>query len=132
MGLFSFGKKGSAGIGNPQVNWLRQVDEAYNRAFQTKNATGLENYFTRACLVKTMEKIRLGEKAFSGLSRYQKVTWVKKAESPERTIWLKKIEYDQIKMSHGVVVPVGDNTNEEWVVINENGVGKVAEIRRVC
>ena len=130
MGLFSFFKK-KASNDNAQVDWLNKVNLAYQRAFQVKNATGLADYLTRTCLVKMMERIRMGEKSYSGLVRYQHTNWVKGEVTPERTVWNKEVTYDQIKISQGIIAPVGDNCTEEWVVVNEDGVNKISEIRRL-
>ena len=128
MGLF--GRK-KAKV-DPQVVWLNKVDAAYQRAFQVKNVTGLANYLTRPCLSIMMERVRLGEKAYAGLDRYRHVTWVKGAVKPEGIQWFKEIQYDQIKMSHGIVVPVGDEGKELWIIINEEGQDRVSEIRSLA
>jgi hypothetical protein len=33
-------------------------------------------------------------------------------------------------MSHGIIVPVGDENKEYWTIVNDNGISRVAEIRR--
>lgn len=114
-----------------QVDWLSKVDLAYQRAFQVKNASGLSDYLTRNCLVKLMERIRMGEKSYSGLTRYQHTQWVKGETTENSTTWNKEVTYDQIKMSHGIQVPVGDDSIECWVIVKENGDNKVSEIRRI-
>lgn len=130
MGLFGF-LKNKSNSDNAQVDWLNKVDQAYQRAFQVKNASGLSDYLTRTCLMKMMERIRMGEKSYSGLTRYQHTKWVKGKVEEDSTTWSKEVTYDQIKMSHGIIVPVGDESTESWLVVKENGVNKVAEIRRV-
>lgn len=127
MGLFGFGKPKK----DAQVSWLEKVDLAYQKAFQVKNATGLAEYLTRPCLSKMMERIRMGDKAYSGLARYQHTNWVKGRVSPECIEYTKEVTYDNIKMSHGIVVPVGDESKEIWSIVKENGVDKVSDIRRV-
>lgn len=129
MGLFD--KLFSKPKKDALVDWLIKVDQAYQKAFQVKNATGLSEYLTRTCLSKTMEKIRFGEKAYSGLARYQTVNWVKGEETAESKQYFKEVSYDNIQMSHGIVVPVGDNSKEIWTVVNVDGNNKVADIRRV-
>ena len=123
------------GLGKPkhdtQVDWLNKVDSAYQRAFQIKNATGLAEYLTRPCMSIIMEQIRFGEKAYSGLTRYQHVNWIKGVQDATGVKWRKEVTYDQIQMSHGVIVPVGDNTTEEWTIVLHDGINRVSEIRRV-
>lgn len=131
MGLFSFGgnkKPEKSGV----VGWLNEVDQAYSRAYQVKNVTGLANYLTRTCLSKQMELVRLGEKEYSGLARYKHVDWVKGSLTNEGLVYLKKVTYDHVKMAHGISAAVGDDYTEEWILIKENGVQKVASIRRVA
>lgn len=131
MGLFSFGgghKPEKSGV----VAWLEEVDQAYTRAFQVKNVTGLANYMTRTCLSKQMEQVRLGEKEYSGIARYRHIDWVKGALTNEGLVYIKKVSYDHVKMSHGISAAVGDDYTEEWVLVKENGVNKVASIRRVA
>ena len=128
MGLFSAFTKSPE---KSDISWLEKVDDAYAHAFQVKNATGLENYLTRTCLVRQMERIRASEKAYSGISRYQHTTWTLDSKSDNGTYYIKKVTYDQIKMSHGVVAAVGDEYSERWLVVTDNGNKKVAEIRRI-
>lgn len=127
MGLFSFKKSPSKGA---QLNWLETVDAAYAKAFAIKNVAGLEEYFTRTCLSKLMQRVRLGEKAYSGLARYQHTSWVKVADNGETMQFKKTVTYDQIKMSQGIVASVGEGYIELWTVVKENGIDKVSEIRR--
>lgn len=114
-----------------QTDWLYKVDSAYQRAFQVKNVTGLSEYLTRQCLSNMMERVRFGDKAYSGLDRYRHVQWVKGEIEENNTHWIKEVTYDQIRMSHGVVVPVGDECCEEWIVVVENGRNLVSSIRRI-
>lgn len=114
-----------------QTAWLNKVDTAYQHAFHVKNVMGLAEYLTRQCLSIMMERVRLGDKAYSGLDRYRHVKWVKITSSTEGTYWRKEVTYDQIKMSHGIVVPVGDELHEQWLVVKEDDIEKVSEIRRI-
>lgn len=127
MGLFGFSKPKK----DAQVAWLDKVDAAYQRAFQTKSAAGLEEFMTRQCLVRLLERIRMGDKAYSGLERYRHVDWAKGECTPTSVTFIKKVTYDQIQMSKGIIVPVGDESTENWVIVQENGISKVNEIRRV-
>lgn len=127
MGLFSgFGKKSP----KSRIAWLNKVNDVYMKAFVIKNATLLQDYMTRTCLVKTMERVRLNEKAFSGLSRYQNTSWTLGTSSAEEEVWLKTMTYDDIKMSHGIVVPMGTAEREEWQIVDVDGSWKVNNIRR--
>ena len=130
MGFFDVFKKSNTSKDNI-VMWLEAVDNAYSRAFQVKNAVGLGEYLTRGCLVKQMERIRMNEKAYAGLERYKHVKWEKSSSSNDVVVYFKIVTYDQVKMSRGIVAPVGDNYTERWEIIVENGLRKVAEIRRV-
>lgn len=130
MGLFSFLNKSSESK-DKLVDWLETVDQAYSKSFQVKNATSLGEYLTRPCLVKQMERIRVGEKAYAGLDRYKHVKWEKQAPIGESLVYLKIVTYDQVKMSRGIVAPVGEAYNERWCIIQDNGKYKVAEIRRI-
>lgn len=127
MGLFGLGKPKQ----DAQVNWLNKVDLAYQHAFQVKNAAGLEQYLTRKCLMSMVERIRLGEKAYSGIARYQRTEWTKGEVKPDSIVYIKSVKYDNIQMSHGITVPVGDSCKERWVIVNDNGANKIAEIRKV-
>ena len=90
----------------------------------------LADDFTRTCLVKVMERVRLNEKAFSGLARYQHTNWTLGTASDLEEVWIKIVTYDDVKMSHGVVVPMGTTEREEWQLILENNKWKVNNIRR--
>lgn len=132
MGFFSLGGGGKKSEKSEVIKWLEEVDSAYARAFQVKNVSGLANYLTRSCLSKQSEVVRLGEKEYSGLARYKHVDWVKGALTESGLVYTKKVTYDHIKMSHGIYAAVGDDYIEEWVLVKESGVQKVASIRRVA
>lgn len=129
MGLFGFGKK-SKPQSDARIKWLNAVDVEYQRAFQVKNAAGLSKYLTRTCLMNMMERIRLGEKGNAGLARYQHVEWIKAPQADGSEVWVKKVTYDNVKMSYGITIPVGDNCNEMWQIVQEQNGDKVSSIRR--
>lgn len=129
MGLFGFGSKSS--VDNEIVRFLKDVDVIYTKALQVKQPAMLEKYMTRPCLTKQAEKIRVGEKAYAGLERYKHVTWKHVSSEDTTFVYNKEVTYDDIKMSHGIVVPVGDSCNEKWTVILDDGKYKVSEIRRI-
>lgn len=125
MGLFgSFKKKPQDRL----VSFLTEADGAYTRAFQVKNVAGLEKYFTRKALSKIMERVRLSEKAYSGLERYKHVNWKKMSDS----LFIKEVTYDDVQISKGVKAPVGDSYNEEWTVIVNSNEIRVDAIRRLA
>lgn len=111
-------------------DWLKDVDIAYTKSFQCGNVQALEPYCTRACLVRLAERVRLGGKEYAGLDRYKHVTW--KAEDPDTQLqWIKEVCYDHVKVSRGVVVPVGDDYHERWLITLDTQSRLVAEIRRI-
>ena len=112
------------------VGFLERADDAYSKAFQTKSAAGLDAYFTRACLSKMLERIRMSEKAYSGLDRYKHVEWKKLDENDVETHYLKTVTYDNVQISKGISAPVGTPHSERWTLVMEKGVQKVSEIRR--
>lgn len=130
MGFFDIFKK-SGNTGDNIVLWLNSVEAAYTKAFQVKNAVELGEYLTRACLVKQMERIRVGEKAYAGLERYKHLKWEKVSIKDSVAIYHKIVTYDQVKMSRGIVAAVGDDYREEWEIVIENGLRKVNSIRRL-
>lgn len=130
MGFFDLFKKGSASKDNITV-WLNAVEDEYAKAFQVKNAQNLGEYFTRSCLIKQMERIRVGEKAYAGLERYKHIKWEKVSSTNDVAVYNKIVTYDQVKMSRGIVAAVGDNYTEQWEIVVENGLRKVNAIRRL-
>lgn len=129
MGLFGFGAKAS--VDKSVVGFLKDVDVVYTKALLVKQPAMLEKYMTRSCLIKQAEKIRVGERAYAGLERYKHVTWKHVSSDATTFVYNKEVTYDDIKMSHGIVVPVGDSCNERWTVILEDDKYKVSEIRRL-
>lgn len=127
MGLFS--KKPQK---DSLIAWLEKADDEYQKAFQSKDVSRLEPFFTRPCLSKLVENIRMSDKAYQGLVRYQHIQWAKGECSVEMAVYHKQVTYDQIKMSHGIVVPVGDEYSEDWTIIKENGVNKISSVRRLA
>lgn len=126
LGLFGGLFKGQ----DKHVGFLEKADEAYSKAFQTKNAAGLDAYFTRACLSKMLERIRMSEKVYAGIDRYKHVEWKKLDEDETTTHYLKNVTYDNVQISKGISAAVGTPYSERWTLVREKGETKVSEIRR--
>lgn len=122
--MFGFCKKKPE---NKLVSFLNKADQAYTRAFQVKNPTGLEEYFTRNALMQIIERIRLSQKAYSGLDRYKHVVWTAKSSD----VYTKTVSYDDVQISKGVKAAVGDSYVEEWKLAITGEVYKVDGIRRI-
>lgn len=113
-----------------QVGFLVRADEAYSKAFQTKNAAGLDAYFTRSCLTKMLERLRMSEKVYAGIDRYKHVEWKKLDEDETTTHYMKNVTYDNVQISKGISAAVGESYSERWTLVREKGETKVSEIRR--
>ncbi|MCM1218889.1 MAG: hypothetical protein NC548_30775 [Lachnospiraceae bacterium] len=112
------------------VSFLDKADDAYTRALQTKNAAGLDAYFTRACLSRMLERIRMSEKAYSGLDRYKHVEWKKLDDDGQVSHYVKTVTYDNVQISKGISAAVGQSYTERWTLVTEKGGTKISEIRR--
>lgn len=86
---------------------------------------------TRECLVRTVERVRCGEKAYSGITRYQHTNWILKCKTTEEQVFHKVVTYDQIKISSGIYAAVGDEYTEVWKIVQIDNENKVSEIRRI-
>lgn len=126
LGLFGSKTKSTG----KHVGFLERADEAYTKAFATKNTAGLDTYFTRACLTKMLERIRMSERAYSGLERYKHVTWRVESNDGTSAVYVKTVTYDNVKISKGISAPVGSDYVERWTLVDENGKTKVSQIRR--
>lgn len=126
LGLFG----GLFKAADTHVGFLDKADAAYTKAFQTKNTAGLDTYFTRACLTKLLERIRMSEKAYSGLERYKHVNWKKLSDDGTTSVYMKNVTYDNVQISKGISAAVGSNYCERWTIVVEKGAQKVSEIRR--
>lgn len=126
VGLFGSLFKGS----DKQTSFLEDADNVLTRAMQTKNTAGLDNYFTRGCLTRLLERIRLSEKAYQGLERYKHVNWKKISDDGTETIYMKTVTYDNVKISKGISAAVGSNYTERWTVVIDKGSPRISEIRR--
>ncbi len=113
------------------VPWLKTADNVYRKAFVTRRGDGLVAYFTSQCISRIMERIRIGEPISSGIERYMSIGWTKVGECEEGDIYEKDVTYEHIRMAHGVVVPVGDDYTERWLVIFNNKKNKIADVRRL-
>lgn len=130
MGLFGLFGKSSKSV-DPTIAWLSKVDAEYMKAFQVKNVTGLADYLTRPCLARVMEQVRLGEKMYAGISRYRHTDWKKVSDTETESVYTKYVTYDDVRMSHGVTVPVGDRVTEKWILVLDNLTHRVSDIRRI-
>lgn len=126
MGFFSKKKVTNSGI----VDWLNCADNALALAFQTKSIAGLESYFDANCGRKMLARIRANEKEYAGIDRYKHVEWSKSSSTGDKVLYKKSVSYDHVKLSHGVIAPVGQDYMEEWTLTNEDSP-KVIDIRRL-
>lgn len=110
--------------------WLEKADAAYAQSYQLKDIKPLQSYVERTCALNIMQSIRSSEKAYSGLERYKHVNWSKSSETSDVAVYTKVVKYDHVKLSHGVVAPVGVDYTEEWVIALQPAL-KVREIRRL-
>lgn len=131
MGLFGFLKGGNKPVASGTVGWLQKADAAYTYAMQSRDVSQLDTYFTRSCIQKIAEQARMQEKLYSGLDRYRHTNWAEVTQSEGSSTWLKEVTYDNVEMSHGVTVPVGDNYREHWIIVIDTQSQKISEIRRV-
>lgn len=127
--MFGFGRKVKTLTGATSSSFLDKVDKAYQQAFARHNPSLLEGYMTRKCLVLVAEKIRVSDSADSGISRYRHVNWTKISNDPSASLYRREVTYDNINMSYGVVIPVGDSTSEIWEVQNVENKNLVSDIR---
>ena len=127
MGLFGSKKKEPVGL----VGFLTDADKALAVAMQTKKIAPLNSYVDQQCARSLMTRIRSEEKEYAGLDRYKHVTWSKKCDVDASHVkYIKTVNYDHVKISHGVIAPVGVDYKEEWTVMTE-GKPCVVEIRRI-
>lgn len=132
MGLFAklFGSEPKET--DVSIRWLNAADNVYRRSVKKKKDDGLIEYFTAQCASRIMERVRLGESSYDGIDRYMNVLWNKIESLPEADIYEKRVEYDNVKMAHGVTVPVGDSFSEKWLVIYDNSdKNRIADVRRL-
>ena len=77
--------------------------------------------------MQLIERIRLSQKAYSGLDRYKHVTWT--PTSPN--VYIKTVSYDDVQISKGIKAAVGDSLKEEWTLILNGDDYKVDGVRRI-
>lgn len=77
-----------------------------------------------------LERIRMSERAYSGLERYKHVTWRVESNDGTSAVYVKTVTYDNVKISKGISAPVGSDYVERWTLVDENGKTKVSQIRR--
>lgn len=112
--------------------FLDKVDLLYQKAFTSRNPSVLDGYMTKKCLSSTAERIRLNDSSNQGISRYRHTVWTKLNATPESTDWRREVTYDDIKMSYGITIPVGDATTEIWTVVFVDNKQLVASIKGDC
>lgn len=126
MGLFGKKQDEPAGV----IKFLTDADKALSLAYQTKAIQHLQPYVDRGCAIRVMERMRTHEKEYAGLDRYKHVSWSKKAGISNGVTFIKSVTYDHVKISHGVIAPVGVDYKEEWV-LNQEEKPRVMDIRRL-
>ncbi len=124
MGLFKHKRP-------PLNTWIRKVDMAYTRAFETMDVSEVAQYMSRPLAMRVFENVRHGEKEYSGLSRYRSVTWRKAEESGSQVTMLKVVTYNHIKVTRGIIAAVGADYIEQWLISKLQETFEVTDIRRV-
>lgn len=77
--------------------------------------------------MQLIERIRLSQKAYSGLDRYKHVTWT----PTSLNVYIKTVSYDDVQISKGIKAAVGDSLTEEWTLILNGDNYKVDGVRRI-
>ena len=113
------------------IAWLSKLDKVYTDALRLRNPKLLEPYFTRRCLSKVVERINHGDNSLHGLERYRDVTFVLQSKYEEQSVYIKNISYKDIKMGYGVIMPVGESSDELWYVAESGGDFFVTDIKGV-
>lgn len=114
------------------VKWLNCADDVYRRSFKRKRDDGLIAYFTAQCVSRIMERVRLGDTTYDGIDRYMHLNWTKLESRPEGDIYEKDVTYEDVKLAHGVTVPVGDAFKEKWLVVYcDKDKNRIADVRRI-
>ena len=126
--MFGFLKK-NRNPKNAALVFLEKVDEVYQLAFAKKSPQLLIKYMTKGCLTRVAERIRLNDSSNQGISRYRHVKWSLVSEESGKAKWHREVYYDDIKMSYGIVVPVGDSSNELWELQQTDNSRLVSDIR---
>lgn len=126
MGLFS--KKSDTPTG--LTAFLADADKALSKALQTKQIAPLQQYVDQNCARRIMARIRQDEREYAGLERYKHVDWAKIGSSGDTAKYKKSVSYDHVKLSRGVVAPVGIDYVEEWTVVTGDKP-RVTDIRRL-
>lgn len=110
--------------------WLDDVNKAYDIAFETHDISKLSEYVTRELAVELFQRIRSGQKVYSGLSKYRHTTWRKEQEDSASILILKIVTYDHIKVTRGIIANVGNDFTERWTILKDNGKLLISNIRR--
>lgn len=112
MGFLGFGKK-AAVPASSVPGWMLKADAALTLAKQTHTLGDVDRFLTGSCGSDFADRILNSDKEPVGLTRYQKVSWVKESD----TSWLKCVTYEDIALSKRVTVPLGEPYKERWIIV---------------
>ena len=130
MGLFGF-KKESNSLDRKLLKFLEEADKLYIKAYQTRSIVCLKEHFTRDCVMK-LSRIIPSEAAGRMFVNpmYAETKWsLKEALTNTRSIYLKEVVCDKIKVSNSFKIGVGDDYNEEWTVDSSTGQLLIVDVK---
>lgn len=129
--MFLFGKKKAAQ--NKLIKFLDDADDALMLAYSQRDIRAVTPFLTNSLLEYVGEEIMSGRDmtAELGLPKYRLRTWEESHKDGSTVIVRKKLRHKDVHI-HGLIdIPVGDNVDEDWYVMEDKGDFKVTEIRRI-
>jgi len=129
MGLFCFFKKKQS---SSLINtWLYEADDMYANACEIKNPRGLDKYFIGKAMDYILQVLNSSNRVYQGLDKYRHTTFKLLKSKGGIATYLKTVTYDNVKLSRGIKVAVGDNYEETWSVSKVNGRVYIQTIERL-
>ena len=104
MGLFGFGKPK-----DPLATWLKDADDVYIRAYETRDIVLLKDWFSRDCCMKLSRVIAAtaSTRLFVAES-FRNTTWECLSKNDSSAIYLKSVKHDGVKIASYKMAIGGD------------------------
>lgn len=113
------------------VQFLNTVDTLYMEAYTLKSAKDISKYLSRGCAQKLQSAVCSINARYFGDEKFRHTTWSKEREEVDRTIILKTVVFDKVKIAGKLSINIATDYEERWYILTDNSKYVVDRIEGV-
>ena len=114
-----FGKKkdNHCGVDSDLYDFLKEADNAYIRAFETRSVGLLRDLFSpQCCMAISQWIVAEASLRYFGNEKFRNTKWTVESSEVDSIVLLKECVYRDIKLSLTKTIKVSDDYKERWTV----------------